>query len=92
MAADFAVEWTRDLGDGRLLVMQRIAAGYRASLVGFRGVGASQDAALDDLLANMRDYGAASEDLARSLAPGGQLHEKMRQIEQLVDQHARGQS
>lgn len=92
MAADFDVEWTRDLGDGRLLVMQRVSAGYRALLVGFRGVGATQDAALDDLLARMREYGTTSEDLARSLAPGGQLHGKMQQIEQIVDQIARGQS
>lgn len=92
MGADFDVEWTRDLGDGRLLVMQRVSAGYRALLVGFRGVGLTQQAALDDLLSRMEDYGTASENLARSLAPGGQLHAKMQEIEQIVNQIARGQS
>jgi len=92
MGADVVVEWTRDLGDGRLLVMQRVVAGYQALLVGFRGVGPTQDSALDDLLARIQDYNTASDDLARSLAPGGQLHEKMQQIKQLAGQIARGQS
>jgi hypothetical protein len=86
MAADFSAEWTRDLGDGRLLVMDRGAVGYRALLMEFRGVGSTQEAALDDLLASMRHYCEAADDLKRDLAPGGQLHEKLQQIRQLVDQ------
>jgi len=66
--------------------MELVFAGYRATLLGFRGVGPTQSAALDDLLTRMRDYGKASDDLARSLAPGGHLHERLKQIEQLVDQ------
>jgi hypothetical protein len=50
------------------------------------------DAALEDLLARIRDYGTASDDLARSFAPGGHLHEQLRQIKQFVDQIAREQS
>ena len=102
-------EWTRDLGGGRILVMELVFGGYRATLMGFRGVGATQsDAlddlmgfrgvgttqsdALDDLLVRMRDYGLASDDFERSLTPGGHLSEQLRQIEQLVDQIAQGQS
>lgn len=85
MAADFSVEWTRDLGDGRTLVMERVAIGYRALLVGFRGVGSTQEIALDDLLVRMRDYSDASADFSRALASGGELNEKLQQIRQLVD-------
>jgi hypothetical protein len=81
--------WTHDLGEGRLLVMERDAAGYQASLVGFCGTGSTQDAALDDLLARIRAYGEASDAFERSLAPGGHLHERLRLIEQLVDQITR---
>jgi hypothetical protein len=34
----------------------------------------------------------ASDDFERSAAPGGHLHERLRQIEQLVDQITRGSS
>ena len=86
MAADSSALWTRDLGEGRLLVMERVAAGYRASLVGFCGVGSTQEVALDDLLVRMRDCIAASADFERNLAPGGELDGKLQQIRQLVDQ------
>jgi hypothetical protein len=85
-------EWTRDLGGGRILVMERVLAGYRATLMRFRGVGTTQNAALDDLLARMRNYGTVSDDFERSLAPDGPLSEKLRQIEQHVEQIAQGQS
>lgn len=85
-------EWTRDLGGGRILVMELVSAGYRATLMGVCGGGMTQGAALDDLLAKMRDYGAASDDFERSLAPGGHLSEQLRQIEQLVGQIAQGAS
>ena len=32
-------EWTRDLGSGRILVMEHVSAGCRATLMGFRGLG-----------------------------------------------------
>jgi len=71
--------------------MDRGAVGYRARLMGFRGVGSTQKVALDDLLINMRNYCEVADDLERDLAPGGQLHEKLRQIEALVgsDRHER---
>ena len=90
MAADVQIEWTRDLGEGRLLVMERTSAGHRVSLSGFRGVGSTQEITLDDLLARMRDYHAVSADFERSLAPGGHLHEKLEQLGQLVDQITQG--
>lgn len=86
VVADTQIEWTRDLGRGRLLVMERTSVGFRAALIGFRGVGATQDTALDDLLARVRDYNSSADEFLRSSAPGGELHEKMRQIERLVDQ------
>jgi hypothetical protein len=86
VAADFPAGWTRDLGDGRLLVVERDPVGYRASIAGFRGVGSTQEIALDGLLACMRDYVDASADLERSLAPGGELDGKLQQIRALVDQ------
>lgn len=92
MAADAKIEWTRDLGEGHFLTMERTSASYRATLIGFRGVGSTQETALDDLLARMRDYRSISDDFERSLAPGGYLHEQLRQIEQLVDQYVRGQA
>ena len=85
MAVEDQIEWTRSLGEGRLLVMKRTPAGHRAVLAGFCGIGSSQAAAIDNLLVHMRDYGVASDDFERALAPGGHLHEKLRQIEQLVD-------
>ena len=91
MVVDAQIEWTRDLGEGRLLVMERISAGHRALLAGFRGVGSTQEIALDDLLGRMRDYCAASADFVQSLAPGGRLHEKLRQLGQLMNQNMRGQ-
>ena len=84
MDADFSVEWTRDLGDGRFLVMDTV--GCRASLAGFRGVGSTQEAALDDLLSCMRRYCEEVDAFQRSLVPGGLLHEKLRQLSALVDQ------
>ena len=79
-------EWTRGLGHGRTLVMERVSDGYRATLVGFRGDGTTQGAALDNLLARMRDYSTATDDLAQALTPDGHLSKQLRQIEQLVDQ------
>lgn len=73
-------------------MMGRDSVGYRAMLVGFRGDGSTQEAAIDDLLARMRDYCDSSDDFEQSLAPGGYLHERLRQIEQLVDQITRGPS
>ena len=90
VAADVQIEWTRDLGEGRLLVMERTSAGHRVSLSGFRGVGSTQELALNDLLARMRDYCAASVAFGQSLAPGGRLHEKLVQLGQLVDQITQG--
>lgn len=83
-----AIEWTQDLGNGRLIKMKRDSRGYQATLVGFRGIGTTQDAALDDLLTQMRDYVTASDDLGRALAPGGHLHERLGQITQLVNEIA----
>ena len=85
VAADDQLEWARDLGEGRLLVMERTSVGYRAWLSGFRGVGSTQQIAIDDLLVCMRDYCTASADFGQSLAPGGRLHEKLRQLDQLMD-------
>jgi hypothetical protein len=85
VAADAQIEWVRDLAEGRRLVMEREGIGYRAMLSGFRGVGSTQEIALDDLLAHMRAYFDASVDFARSLEPGGLLHEKLRKIDQMVD-------
>jgi len=93
VAADVQIEWTHDLGEGRLLVMERASVGhraYRASLAGFRGVGSTQELALNDLLARMRDYCSAAADFEGSLLPGGRLHEKLVQIGQLVDQITQG--
>jgi hypothetical protein len=70
--------------------MELVSAGYRATLMGFCGEGTTPGAALDDLLAKMRDYGATSDDFERSLAPGGHLSKQLRQIEQLVGQIAQG--
>ena len=84
--ADLTSEWQHDLGQGRQLVMGRSSVGYRATLAGFRGFGSTPEIALDDLLVNMRHYSEAADDLKRDLAPGGQLHEKLRQIDVLVDQ------
>lgn len=80
-----AIEWTQDLGDGRFVAMERYFGGYRATLVGFRGVGTTQDAALEDLLNNMQGYVTVSDDFARALASGGHLHVRLQQITQLVD-------
>lgn len=78
------IEWTRDV-NGRALVMKRIDLGYLATLHGFSGVGTSQEAALDALLAQMQNYAVVSMDLTQSLAPGGALDQKLQQIRQLVD-------
>ena len=86
VAADSTTEWKHDLGQGRQLVVERSSAGYLATLSGFRGSGSTQAIAIDDLLACMRRYCEAGDDLERDLAPGGQLHEKMQQISALVDQ------
>jgi hypothetical protein len=86
VAADSTTEWQHDLGQGRQIVMERSSAGYRATLVGFCGLGSTPKIALDDLLVGMRHYCEAAADFNRDLAPGGQLHEKLRQISVLVDQ------
>ena len=80
------VEWSFDFKDGRFLVMEKCAQGYRTSLQGFSGVGPTQEAALDDLLHRMRDYVAASKEFSSALEPGGQLANKLQQIRQLLDQ------
>lgn len=91
--ADVDWEWTRELGEGRILTMERVSAEeYRAWIAGFCGIGPTQDAALDDLLARVEDHNAASEDLARDLEPGGRLQEKLRQLDQAVDEYVRRQS
>ena len=86
MDADCTVEWTRDLGDGRLLVMERVAVGYRATLAEFSGVGSTEEATLDDLLVQIEDYSAAAHNLRRAISPGGHLHESMRRLRRLVNQ------
>ena len=86
MAAEITVEWTRDLGDGRLLVMARDAQGYGARLTGFYGSGSTQEAALDDLLRRMQAHNEASAAFSQSLDPGGELDKKLQQIRQIVDQ------
>jgi hypothetical protein len=86
VAADIPIEWTRDLGDGRILAMARATGGYQASLSGFCGFGSTQEKALDALLGHMRDYVDAADDFARALELGGTLDTKLQQIRQLVDQ------
>jgi hypothetical protein len=85
VGAELAVQWTRDLGEGRLLVMECVAEDFRASLAGFRGVGSTQKAALDDLLKRVQEYGTSSHDFARSMAPGGRLHARLRAIKHRID-------
>ena len=79
-------EWEHDIGNGLFLVMKRSMVGYCAALDGFRGLGSTQESALDDLLASMTRYCESADDFLSSLAPGGRLHEKLRQISVLVDQ------
>ena len=75
----------RDLGDGRvLMVLRNLSGGYQVSVDGFIGNGMTEELAIDDLLAVMKRYCEASTAFSRSLAPGGALHGKLQQIEQLV--------
>lgn len=85
MVAENAVLWQRDLGDDRTVVVSRRETGFSAVLLGFCGLGPTQEEALDDLLVRMRSYCEASADFSRSLAPGGDLDRKLQQIRKLVD-------
>jgi len=71
-------------------MMKHNSEGYQAALVGFYGAGSTQEAALDDLLAQMRNYvmaaNGALEDLRTSLS------ERLRQVKQIIDQIAQKQS
>lgn len=85
VAEDSAALWQRDLGDGRIVVVKRVAEGFSAALSGLCGVGSTQEEALDDLLVRMRSYCETSTDLSRSLASGGELDRKLQQIRSLVN-------
>jgi hypothetical protein len=85
----YSTVWKRDLEGSGCLVMEQSAAGYCAVLVGFRGFGSTQEEALDDLLVCMKRYCEEADDFKRSVAPGGQLHEKLGQLRLLVDQVVR---
>ena len=85
MVAEDSTLWQRDLGDGRTVVVSHRDAGFSAALSGFRGVGSTQEEALDDLLVRMRSYCETSTDFSRALAPGGELDRKLQQICKLVD-------
>jgi hypothetical protein len=78
--------WKRDLGSGRYVVMARALQDYRASYDGFHGYGATPEVAIANLMVRMRSYCVASEDFDRSLKPGGQLHTKLQQLHEAVEQ------
>lgn len=87
--ADFQMQWRRDLGTGRALVMARQEAKYRAAFLGtcegFHATASSPSEALSDLLVKMRAHRETSAELLQALAPGEELDLKFQQIARLVD-------
>ena len=88
--ADFKMQWRRELGAGRALVMARREAKFRAAFLGthegFHTTASSPADALNNLLATMRAHKDTSAELLQALAPGEELDLKFQQIAGLLDQ------